>query len=145
MRMLLGALLAAIWLEAAAEYPTKPIRAVVPFGAGSSTDIVVRIIAQPLGQGLGQSVVIEDVRENIARQAFAPRGSSPEEPSLLTRWQHRLQSVQRAGHAAAPLVQDVRVDHRRRDIRVPEQFLHRADVVTRREEMSCETMSKHVW
>ena len=45
---------------AAAQYPTKPIRVLVPFGAGSSTDIVMRILAQPLGQSLGQPVVVEN-------------------------------------------------------------------------------------
>jgi len=52
------ALLAAT--SAAAQYPSKPIRVLVPFGAGSSTDIVMRIIAQPLGQALGQPVVVEN-------------------------------------------------------------------------------------
>jgi tripartite-type tricarboxylate transporter receptor subunit TctC len=43
-----------------AQYPAKPIRVLVPFGAGSSTDIVMRILAQPLGQSLGQPVVVEN-------------------------------------------------------------------------------------
>jgi tripartite-type tricarboxylate transporter receptor subunit TctC len=43
-----------------AQFPSKPIRVLVPFGAGSSTDIVMRILAQPLGQSLGQPVVVEN-------------------------------------------------------------------------------------
>src|SRR6059058_5477729 len=43
-----------------AQYPNKPIRVLVPFGAGSSTDIVMRILATPLGQALGQPFVVEN-------------------------------------------------------------------------------------
>jgi tripartite-type tricarboxylate transporter receptor subunit TctC len=56
--LMLLALLAAA--PAWAQYPSKPIRVLVPFGAGSSTDIVMRILAQPLGQSLGQPVVVEN-------------------------------------------------------------------------------------
>jgi tripartite-type tricarboxylate transporter receptor subunit TctC len=59
MRFLLAAALLAA-TSAVAQYPSKPVRVLVPFGAGSSTDIVMRIIAQPLGQALGQPVVVEN-------------------------------------------------------------------------------------
>jgi len=44
----------------AAGYPDKPIRLVVPFDAGSVTDLLARITATELGAALGQSVVVEN-------------------------------------------------------------------------------------
>src|SRR5579871_1046608 len=45
---------------AAEAYPSRPITIVVPFGAGSGTDIVTRVIAQPLGIALNQNIVVDD-------------------------------------------------------------------------------------
>jgi len=41
-------------------YPTKPIRVIIPFGAGGSTDVLVRIVAARLPESLGQQVVIDN-------------------------------------------------------------------------------------
>src|SRR6056297_1285445 len=41
---------------AAAEYPEKPIRLIIPFGPGGATDTVGRMIAGPLEEALGVSV-----------------------------------------------------------------------------------------
>ena len=41
-------------------YPSKPIKFVVPFSAGSATDAVGRIVAQAMGEALGQSSTVEN-------------------------------------------------------------------------------------
>jgi tripartite-type tricarboxylate transporter receptor subunit TctC len=60
MRKLVLATLLAVPLFAQAQYPTKPIRAVVAFGTGGTTDVTARIIAAALSQSLGQQVVIDN-------------------------------------------------------------------------------------
>ena len=41
-------------------YPSKPITIIVPFGPGSGTDTITRVIAQPLSVALKESVIVED-------------------------------------------------------------------------------------
>jgi len=53
-------LLAAAGSAFAQSYPNKVIKLQVPFAPGGTTDIVARVIAEPLGRALGQSVVIEN-------------------------------------------------------------------------------------
>ena len=43
------------------DWPTKSIQLVVPFAAGGPTDSIARLIAVPMGQALGQTVVVENV------------------------------------------------------------------------------------
>lgn len=44
----------------ASDYPTKPIRLVVGYTAGGGSDILARVIAQKMSEGLGQQVVVEN-------------------------------------------------------------------------------------
>ncbi|WP_422651021.1 Bug family tripartite tricarboxylate transporter substrate binding protein [Cupriavidus sp. H18C1] len=58
----------------AADYPTKPIRFIVPYAAGGTTDLVARTVGQRVAEKLGQPVVIENrpgAGGNIGMEAVA--------------------------------------------------------------------------
>src|SRR5687767_15685766 len=60
MRHLLATIaLGVLCASAHAQYPGKPIRLIVPFPPGGAAELGARIFAQPLGQALGQPVIIE--------------------------------------------------------------------------------------
>jgi putative tricarboxylic transport membrane protein len=59
-RALAAFLFALISASASAQYPTKPVRVVLHFPAGGSTDVVTRILANALGEAMGQPFIVEN-------------------------------------------------------------------------------------
>ncbi|MFT4103574.1 MAG: tripartite tricarboxylate transporter substrate binding protein [Burkholderiaceae bacterium] len=57
---LLGAVPLASMAQQAAAFPNRPVRMLIPFAAGSGTDIGGRLIAEELGKALGQNVIVEN-------------------------------------------------------------------------------------
>ena len=45
----------------AGRYPTKPVRFILPFGAGGVADVTSRLVAEKLGEKLGQRFVVENM------------------------------------------------------------------------------------
>lgn len=55
-------------------YPNKPVKLVVGYAAGGATDVIARLVGQKLGEGLGQTVVVENragANSNVGAEAVA--------------------------------------------------------------------------
>ena len=69
--------LLALAFGADAQYPNKPIRFVVPFAPGGTSEIIARAVAQELTQQLGQSVYVENKAGGASTIGTADVAKSP--------------------------------------------------------------------
>ena len=61
LKYILAVVVSLIATVASAQYPTRPIKLIVPFSAGGSTDLIARLTAEQMRKELGQPVVVENV------------------------------------------------------------------------------------
>ena len=67
------------------KYPSRPIRVMLPFAAGSVSDVTLRILADKLGARLGASIVVENQpRAGGTTAALAAKTASPDGYTLVT-------------------------------------------------------------
>ena len=76
-RWIVGLAVAVFMCTAAAQFPTKPIRVVVPFPAGSATDTITRILSNSVSQAVGQVLVVENKAGADGAIAAAEVAKSP--------------------------------------------------------------------
>ena len=67
------------------KYPSRPIRVMLPFAAGSVSDVTLRILADKLGARLGTSIIVENQpRAGGTTAALAAKTATPDGYTLVT-------------------------------------------------------------
>lgn len=98
--VVLGMVLLSASMAASAAYPDKPIKLIVPYAPGGTTDLIARIVAPKLGEALGQPVVI--LNKPGAGGALGSAYAAKEAPDGYT-----IVMAVESSHAVNPSIQKV--------------------------------------
>jgi tripartite-type tricarboxylate transporter receptor subunit TctC len=98
--VVLGMVLFSASMAASAAYPDKPIKLIVPYAPGGTTDLIARIVAPKLGEALGQPVVI--LNKPGAGGALGSAYAAKEAPDGYT-----IVMAVESSHAVNPSIQKV--------------------------------------
>ena len=80
-----GLIVAALCPALAQKYPARPIRVMLPFAAGSVSDVTLRILADKLGARLGTSIIVENQpRAGGTTAALAAKTATPDGYTLVS-------------------------------------------------------------
>lgn len=118
-----------------APYPSRPITLIVPAAPGGTTDISARMLAEPLGKALGQSVVVDNRGGgNGAIAALAVKRAEPDGYTLL---------MQYSGyHVITPHVSKQKPQWAAEDFRAVANVLSAPQVVVVRDSVPAKTMAE---
>lgn len=120
---------------AQAPYPTKPITLIVPAAPGGTTDIAARMVAEPLGKALGQTVVVDNrsgASGNLA--AVAVKRAEPDGHTLM---------MQYSGyHVITPHVAKQAMPWAQEDLRAVANVLSAPQVIVVRDGLPVKTLAE---
>jgi len=116
-------------------YPTKPITLIVPTAAGGTTDIAARMLAEPLGKALGQTIVVDNRGgANGVICAVAVKRAEPDGHTLL---------MQYSGyHVITPAVAKQPIGWEAKDFQAVANVLNAPQVVVSRAGLPIKTMAE---
>lgn len=127
--------LGALGAQAQGAYPSKPITLIVPTAPGGTTDIAARMLAEPLGKALGQSVVVDNRGgASGALAALAVKRAEPDGYTLL---------MQYSGyHVITPNVSKQPMQWEAKDLQAVANVLSAPQLIVVREGLPVKTMAE---